>query len=373
MDHQINRDFYLIDDFVWDEDFRLWVLHNTPERDEYWKAWLSRHPEKREDIMTARDIVNAVSIKEVEVSDEELELSIQNILLQIEDDKPAEQVSAPAPPVQKQGWIKYAAIAAVVLVVLSVTSVFYLRSNALPTYTELVKTSANTLQEQANNNAKSRIVQLADGSRITLWKNARISYAPDFNNYSTRKVYLYGKATFEVAKNPQKPFFVYSSGLVTKVLGTRFTITSNEAAKNATVEVISGVVSVSSMADKKPADETTGKKQNSLVLTRNQKASFSREERTLVAAIVDQPVALSNTDFEETFTDAPLKDVFKKLEDSYGINIIYDEKNLAAHKFTANLANTSMYDKLDIICKIVNARYEVIDGKIVISANNTSR
>ena len=69
---------------------------------------------------------------------------------------------------------------------------------------------------------KSRIL-LPDGS--TAWLNAgsNLSYSNDFNN-EARKIYLEGEAYFEVAKNLNIPFEVYTDGLVITALGTSFNV-----------------------------------------------------------------------------------------------------------------------------------------------------
>ena len=366
MNNKLNRDFATIEDFVWDDDFRQWVLNEDSSLADFWTEWLMAHPDKSDDLLTARDIVKSITAKETGVSDEEVEAAIQEIMLQIDhapDTKPAHP--------RYMGWYKYTGIAAALLIVISIAWFFLAGYNDRygVTYSDLVKESGNALVEKVNTDAQPKQIQLADGSKITLQKNARISFAPAFNSFNTRKVYLSGKALFEVAKNPEKPFLVYTSGLITKVLGTKFIITSNEGDKGATVEVISGIVSVFSLVDKKSQDETDTKKLNSLILTRNQKASFSRNERTLIASVVEHPVALNEKVFDNIFSDTPLKKIFKNIEDSYGIEVIYDEKALANRTLTADMSNTTMYEKLNIICKAVNARYEITDGKIVIYTN----
>ncbi|QKJ28776.1 FecR family protein [Mucilaginibacter mali] len=367
MNNHINRDAATVEDLVWDEDFRQWVLTNDSDLDAFWSDWEAAHQNKREEIATAKQIIRSMVVKEALVSDEEMDMSIQNIMAQTADKAVLEP--APVVPIKRTNWYKHAGIAASLLVVMSVALLFFVRySHGTISYKDLVKEAGGELVEQSNNNASARQVIMADGSEIILQKGARISYAPKFNSYGTRKIYLTGKATFEVAKNPAKPFFVYTNGLITKVLGTRFTITSNEEDKNATVEVTSGIVSVFSLVDKKSQDDANTQKLNSLILTRNQKASFSKIDRTLIASVVAKPVAANEQVFNEAFADAPLKTVFKKMEDCYGIPVIYDDKVFASRTLTADLSKTTMYQKLDIICKTINARYEINDGKVVIYA-----
>lgn len=368
MNNKLYSDFSSIEDFVWDDDFRQWVLNNNEESELYWNNWLLDHQDKKDIVVTAKQVVKSIAVKDIPVSDNEISSAIQKIMLQIDDDKSGYETNTPA----RINWFKYAAVAASLILVASVALFFIGRYNYTPTtYKDLVNNSESTLTEKVNTGAGQMEIDLEDGSKVTLEKNARISFASRFTGFSTRKVYLTGKATFEVAKNPEKPFFVYTNKFVTKVLGTKFTITSNDGDKSSTVEVISGVVAVFPLPDKKSQIDVNTQRTNSLVLTRNQKASYSNDEKTLVAAIVAQPIALKSKVFDYAFIDAPLKRIFKNIEDSYGIEIIYDEKILANRTFTADMSNTTMYEKLNIICKIINAHYETIDGKVVIYANPT--
>lgn len=209
-------------------------------------------------------------------------------------------------------------------------------------------------------------IRLEDGSRITLQKNAKISFPQSFKGLVNRKVYLTGEAFFDIAKDPGKPFFVYANGLITKVLGTSFKITSNVGEKDATVEVTSGIVAVFSLVDKQAQDVSNTNMLNSIILTRNQKASYSSRDRTLITSLVNHPIALNETAFDSTFSNTPIESIFENIEEEYGIKIIYDEKSFHNRTFTGDLSKITMYEKLEVICKTVNSKYEVLDGRIVI-------
>ena len=108
--------------------------------------------------------------------------------------------------------------AAVLVVFFSLGYVFWTNTNPWigdPVVAEMIERN-NPLGQ------KSRI-NLPDGS--TAWLNAgsKLSYSNDFNN-EARKIYLEGEAYFEVAKNPNIPFEVYTDDLVITALGTSFNV-----------------------------------------------------------------------------------------------------------------------------------------------------
>ena len=47
--------------------------------------------------------------------------------------------------------------------------------------------------------------------------------------------------------------------------------------------------------------------------------------------------------------------------------MVYDEAHLRHCPVTATLTDEPLYGKLDLICRAIEARYEVIDGQIIIS------
>ncbi|MCK5470039.1 MAG: FecR domain-containing protein [Cyclobacteriaceae bacterium] len=108
--------------------------------------------------------------------------------------------------------------AAVIIVFLSLSYVFWINSNTkvdLPVVIEVIERN-NPLGQ------KSRI-HLPDGSTVWLNAGSKLSYSNDFNN-ENRKLHLEGEAYFEVAKNPNIPFEVFTDDLVITALGTSFNV-----------------------------------------------------------------------------------------------------------------------------------------------------
>ncbi len=371
MNNQQNFSDFSLNEFVWNDNFRKWVLSPDEDSDNFWKNWIKANSEKEAAVGAAKKIILALTIKEPELSDAVIAAEIQNILDEINRKEINSYRKNGFRTIVENRYWKLGLSAAVILIVAVTTVLWMIRKsdNTSISYQELMRSSDEKLTEKVNETGKPQTVLLPDGSKIVLEKNAKISFAASFNNSSKRKVYLSGTAFFEVAKNPLKPFLVYTNGLITKVLGTKFIIHSMDSNKKVSVEVISGIVSVYSYIDKRSNEETGSKKLNALILTANQKANYSSEDKTLMAAIVTNPVLVSAEEVNFKFEDTSIDSVFKSVEKGYGIDIVYDEKSLAKRTFTATLTTESMYEKMDIICKALNARYEIIDGKIVVYSN----
>ena len=69
------------------------------------------------------------------------------------------------------------------------------------------------------------------------------------------------------------------------------------------------------------------------------------------------------------FTLDDLKQVFATLERAYGIPLMYDESVISSCSLSVNVGNETFYEKLDLICRAINASYESIDGSIFITSH----
>lgn len=122
-------------------------------------------------------------------------------------------------------WI-YTAVAAVLLVSLSVTAFVF-----LSTTQRTENALAYTIIENPSSIIKT--VTLPDSSVVEMEPNAQLRYAGNFA--SKRNVALKGKAFFRVHKDKQHPFKVVCGETTTTVLGTYFTV--NGLTEN-TIEVL---------------------------------------------------------------------------------------------------------------------------------------
>ncbi|MNL58322.1 hypothetical protein D3C87_1819500 [compost metagenome] len=98
---------------------------------------------------------------------------------------------------------------------------------------------------------------------------------------------------------------------------------------------------------------------------------MSRKEIELVRSLVKVPLPVrskaGNKDF--VFVRTSVNEVFETLKTAYSIPIIYDATRFAQCELTADLTTESLYEKLDVICKSVEATYKSEDGQIIVSGN----
>lgn len=199
-------------------------------------------------------------------------------------------------------------------------------------------------------------IALADGTIVRLGPRSRLS-VNDVVHDSVRIVKLEGAAFFQVAKDEGKPFLVYAGELVTRVLGTSFSITAPGKGGEIIVSVSSGKVSVSS-AGETSSEET----RQQLILLPNQKAVFDRVRNKLTAGIVEEPkVVKKRSAARLVFDEVAVSTILDSIEASFGIPVEYDHEVLRNCKVTTAFTEEGLYEQLEIVSRIIGATYTV-DG-----------
>lgn len=351
-------------DFLSDPSFQAWVYGRaTPDEEDWWHLYTMRHPDKAALLGQARETLLALDQTTDAPNTDRVNSAIDAIMAATE---PTTTPNAVARTTRQTGW----AVASTLLIVLLAGWGWHLnQQRPVTVYKALVAAAAVPMQEVGNDGPKSRLVLLADGSSVVLQPHSRISYPTDFTAHRNREVYLTGEAFFEVAKNPHRPFLVYADKLITKVLGTSFTV---RAMDKEAVEVLvkTGRVSVFTRDDTQRPDKEASLQLKGLVLAPNQQVHFDRTDGHLMRTLVDSPARLDmviqRPVFE--FNNTPVSAVFGALSNAYGVEIIYDTDAMKNCYLTASLDDEPLFEKLNMICRTLDAQYEQMDGKLIISS-----
>lgn len=347
---------YTIQDLLRQESFREWVLNNDSEGEVFWTNWMAAKPENARKVYVAKAILLNLQETPVAISDEEI------------DDFVADTVAENRLKTIFFWHSPALRIAASILLVLGIGGFLYQQIALKPAQSPVANGHPATGKyiENTNDTDKPVRILLAENSVITLYPNSSIKYPNPFEP-TKRVVFLNGKAFFEISRNPKKPFWVHSDKLSTQVLGTSFMVNSFAKNADASVQVRSGKVSVYLHKDLNSIKQLGNSNLAGVVLTPNQQATIAGTDERLVKSIVSEPepvTAPANESF--IFEETPLKEVLRTLSDAYGISFTYDEKTLQNCYLTANLTEESLFEKLDLICRITHSRYEMVDAQIVI-------
>lgn len=367
------KDFRLfeITDFVMDEDFIRWVLKDCQADTDFWNNWLNQNPDKHLIIAEARQILQSLKIEQEDVPELKVQGEIDRLLQTIQIYQPHQSTKKIGRLFRiSQKW----SFAAASIILVTVTGILYFQNRQLvpelqDKYTYTAQISSRQLIEHVNTSEHETKITLPDGSIVHLAPYSRISYPNRFDSAITRDVYLSGEAFFSVVKNPEQPFRVFSNEIITKVLGTTFTVSSFDQDSVIKITVKTGKVSVYTQTKNNISKEVASKKLGGILLTSNQQLVYAKTAQTFQKIIAESPsIVVPGGVIEQqmAYEDAPLEEVFKQLSRAYGIDIIYDSELLKNCTVTADIRNETFYRQLDLVCDAVGAKYELMDGQVVI-------
>jgi ferric-dicitrate binding protein FerR (iron transport regulator) len=207
-----------------------------------------------------------------------------------------------------------------------------------PVYHQHINDTVNII----NNGSHKKEIQLSDGSVVTLSAHSRLQYKKDFTG-NQRDVYLDGKAVFRVAKDKHRPFTVYSGAISTTALGTVFTVNTLVDKKHISVKLFEGKVVVRHQQSKKETFLLPGQE---LTYDITNHTSAIKKPAKPIPAVA--PPSLQPK--EITFDNAPLPEVFDKLQEQYAAVIAYNKADIHNMYFTGTI---SVKDALPLVLKVI--------------------
>lgn len=195
---------------------------------------------------------------------------------------------------------------------------------------------------------------LPDGSKVTLNKHSKISYAEGLEG-EERKLKLEGEAYFEVAHNPERPFIVYQENTAVKVLGTQFNLRLNREDESVEVQLAKGKV----------AFYAVDQKENIVELMPGEQAIYTSQ--SIQKYVISSP----NYDSWKTgilsFDDMPLAQAIKDLQQHFHVKIEVGEELLKESKITAIFEHSKLENILDAVSYALDAEYEKVDSVWLLS------
>lgn len=240
--------------------------------------------------------------------------------------------------------LKYAA--AIALVVCASAVFFNYKASHKPVVTYLSAYAAP---------AQTKVVLLADGSKITLNSNSSLRYPQSFDG-EKREVYLTGEAYFEVAHKADKPFVIHSGKLTTNVLGTSFTVSAYSQKQPMNVTVLTGKVAVK--------DENSKALE---VLTRGHWATSKPGSTAFETGILATPEdAIAWIDNKLIFDNTRIEDVAQQLTNKFGLIIKVEDSKLGNQRISGIFQSRSLDDILAAITTLTHSRYGIEHNNYVI-------
>jgi ferric-dicitrate binding protein FerR (iron transport regulator) len=235
-------------------------------------------------------------------------------------------------------FIRVAAVALIILGIGSVT--LYLNNSGYLTK----KISVVTNIEE-----KNVIVNLPDGSKISLNRNSELSYRESFGKRA-RNVKLAGEAFFEITPDASKPFIIDAGKADVKVVGTSFNVITNNTESVVEVYVKTGKVILSDKSGSQSIALEPG-----FVGKMDSKISGKTHN--------DNPNYLSWNTGLLVYERQKLDVVFKDLKRVYNMDIVADDPEIPEYPWNSPIDNATEDTIIQLICGSFNLSYTK-DGNV---------
>ncbi|EAY24358.1 FecR family protein [Microscilla marina] len=195
---------------------------------------------------------------------------------------------------------------------------------------------------------------LADGSKVWLHHTTQLRYPTTFGK-SQRVVHLQGEAYFEIAKNPAKPFIIYSGNTITQVLGTSFNLKARPEEQKVEVSVNSGKVAFFDVA----------KPDKKVLLTQGNQGRFEAGKLKKIKAY--HPNLFAWKTGVLSFEQAKLSTIVQTLTTHYGTPIRLANPQLGRCTLTTQLERLPLHEALEIIALTLHLQYQINDKEVLLS------
>lgn len=254
----------------------------------------------------------------------------------------------------------------------AVAAVFLIAWLIIPFHTQKKPTAPNTEQVVTitNNTKTIREQTLNDGSHVWLSPGAQLTFNKSFGSVNRRLV-MSGEAFFEVTKNPQKPFIISSSHIVTEVWGTSFRVRDAGKSAFADVAVVTGKVSVS-LPGKTPVNisrQIPANTASSVMLYPDQQATYSGKDNQLHTGRGRQPDLLVWKKVSLSFDNTTVKDMVPLLDKTFGVNIRTNNKIIDNYYITADFNGLNFPQIMEVLHNTLNIGYEINGQDIMLFKN----
>ncbi|MEM9389362.1 MAG: FecR domain-containing protein [Bacteroidota bacterium] len=244
--------------------------------------------------------------------------------------------------------MRYAAVA----VILFAIGFFTYRTASNKFFEDSVEVSV-ALKTITTQRGEKRTVTLPDGSTVRMNYETEIQ-APEQFEGDERVVYLRGHAHFDVARDTERPFIIYTEDSKTEVLGTSFDINTKREGETEII-VTSGTVAFSEK------DEN----ENHVVLEVNDRAVLNADKR-MATSKVDALKLTSWRDNRLIFEDNTLEDIIHILEPWYNIEISVKDPIILKTDYNLDMENPSLERLMEELSFLGDFEYSIEGKKISI-------
>ncbi len=210
-------------------------------------------------------------------------------------------------------------------------------------------------------NGKTFHITLSDGTHVYLNSGSVLRFPVKFIKGLKREVYLEGEAFFEVSKDKLHPFIVNANAINVRVLGTKFNVSSYAEDKEVSTVLVEGSVSLNN--DAKPNEKT--------MLTPGYKGAWNKSGSGISLEKVNTSLYTNWLKGEIVFKSVAFREIIKKLERTYNVKIVNNNKELDGIKLSGSFDKNieSIEDVMEAMSKIQSFDYKLTETNTIIITN----
>lgn len=187
-------------------------------------------------------------------------------------------------------------------------------------------------------------VLLADGTRVVLNKNSKLTYTNEFGEI-LREVKLEGEAYFDVQKDSLRTFKVVVNGASVNVLGTKFNVKANTSDQSIKTTLLEGSVSF----------ETNTKR---VLLKPHQQLVYNKLTSSVNTRLVDGDEIVAWKDDVLKYKSKSLQYIMDDLSSIYNVKIVILNRELSGVVISGSYEQDESIDKLlTIISKSLEMKW----------------
>lgn len=332
---------YNIEDLLSDESFHKFCLGNDAIAVDFWEDYIRKHPEKRQDIETAKGFYLSLNggITPLHFLQDYNKFKNALNLNHLEGKETNEiKVTTHVIPLWRKYFVPAGIAASLLLAILYFYNYPAKKQQDFPTLTSYFAPAGS-----------KKTVKLSDGTTILLNGGSRLNISRNFNK-NAREVQLLGEALFTVTHNSKRPFIVFTPTANIKVLGTVFNVRAYPDLQRMETSLLKGSVEVS-------FNDNSGRKMRLVPDRKLVLPVIEDEDEKIVSNAIKLKTLAHHTDDKSvietdwtrnklTFYDEPFTEVIAKLNSWYGVNIILENEDYQNFNFSATFEKENINEAL---------------------------
>lgn len=341
----MNQEKLDIDDLLMDKGFRNWAMEVTDDESQFWEMLKEEGTHFKESMNQARELVLTAE-EDLDLIDTKTNgkmlVSLKSRLgwnhMSVEKNRPAKAA------------IYWKIAASVALLLAFGVFAFYNSQKEIVEQQESV-----AYVEKATPKGAKLNFYLEDGTHVILNADSKIKFSPTYTTDKKREVYLSGEAYFEVAKDAERPFTVYTDQFSTTALGTIFNIDARDENETVKIALLEGSVLVK---NQDPSAE--------VILEPGQMIRASKSNSRMAQLSFDPKAMTSWKDGVIYFNKTPFDVSMSTLERWYGVNIELKNQPETPMTCSGNFENDNLRNVLNSLGFALNFEFDIDNKNVTI-------